>query len=129
MPKAPHYTPLGNGDEDTTHANSLIEPNEDLRGGLRTCTTSLTSCIVIGFVFTAVMGFAAGIFAAQSPLGDTGEKNPSHGTMTPRIPLPDVRREFRYDSPFSKEPPQGPKAGSESEPIWDSLIPSKSIND
>lgn len=80
--------------------------------------------IAIALIIAAAIGFAAGsLLTAKTPHGK-GNKEAFEG-RTPRIPIPTILREFAYDTPFSQEPPQGEGSGSASEPIWDTLVPSK----
>ncbi|KAI1504899.1 hypothetical protein F5X99DRAFT_405536 [Biscogniauxia marginata] len=73
--------------------------------------------LVLAFVLTSVLSFAAGALSTRGIAYLEGSKT------APQIPLPTVQREFVYSSPFSQEPPQGEGSGKESEPIWDALIP------
>ena len=79
--------------------------------------------IFVGLVTGTAIGYATATLSMPSTLS-RGDSD-SIQNVVPRIPLPNIRREFTSNSPFLDAPPLG-KSGEEiSEPIWDSLIPSK----
>lgn len=82
--------------------------------------------IFICFILTAAGGFLAGTFFNQSRRSHSDGH--AKGATAPRIPAPVIEGEFVFKSPFSQEPPQGDGSGEKSEPIWDALIPSKSLS-
>lgn len=81
-------------------------------------------------VFFALILFAAALcgFGAGAVLFSRGAIRASDEWETlataARIPLPRLYSVFTYNSEFCREPPVGTESGQQSEPIWDSLIPS-----
>jgi hypothetical protein len=74
----------------------------------------------------AIAAFTAGALSVQHTVKTKNSCDNTFDNEAPRIPLNTIAREFDYGTAFSKEPPQGERAGEISEPIWDTLIPSKS---
>ncbi|KAL4954953.1 hypothetical protein BDW69DRAFT_183017 [Aspergillus filifer] len=83
---------------------------------------------MLGFVLALAAAFTTGILITLYSIPNSFENDfASQGVVlrgiAPYLPLPRIAGEIIHDSPFSKEPPQGPGAGNTSEPIWDALIP------
>ncbi|KAI1089108.1 hypothetical protein F5B19DRAFT_468785 [Rostrohypoxylon terebratum] len=113
------YKPLTNGETengsvesfDATPKGTLYVPGD---GKARRYLSILIP------IFISLVAFAAGVLAMQIyiALGDN-----LHDDTEQSIPLLGIQREFIYNSPFSREPPQVDGSGEISEPIWDELIP------
>jgi hypothetical protein len=79
----------------------------------------------LGICMAVLTGIAIGVLWAKTASTTTTRKCTCSMEATDnvaRIPLANIQREFTYSSPFSQPPPSD---GHTSEPIWDSLIPSK----
>ena len=89
---------------------------------------SRTFCVLsvfVGLVMGTAIGYVTATLSTTSTL-DRGDSD-SIQNVVPRILLPNIRREFTSHSPFSNAPSLGQSGEEISEPIWDSLIPSKSL--
>ncbi|KAL4939579.1 hypothetical protein BDV06DRAFT_224900 [Aspergillus oleicola] len=82
---------------------------------------------ILGFVLSLAAAFTTGVLFTLYSIPDdydsgSGQEADLH-YIAPYLPLPRIAGEIIHNSPFSKEPPQGPGAGNVSEEIWDALVP------
>ncbi|KAL4967380.1 uncharacterized protein BDV14DRAFT_198109 [Aspergillus stella-maris] len=94
----------------------------------RPFTRCVNTLYVLGFVLALAAAFTTGILVTlytnpNSFENDFAIQEVVLDGIAPYLPLPRVAGEIIHDSPFSKQPPQGPGAGNISEPVWDALIP------
>lgn len=119
--KKPKYEPLACPSQ--TLEEGLQESPECSALESSTSRTPHTLTISGWVILAAVIGFFVGALSIHFHNKITNHGAPNN--VAPRITLQNIRREFIYPSPFSREPPQGEGSGEISEPIWDSLIPSR----
>lgn len=121
MPRVHAYKPVGSEGQDDACPDLTIGKSRD---GMEKAHRHTRYCLVLGFIVTLVVGFASGLLAAHSLNIDNTRSTHFKDTAS-RIPLSYIRGEFNYNNSFTKEPPQGPGSSRQSEPVWDSLLPSE----
>lgn len=105
-----------------TGKRNLLENTAKRSRFVSRCNLTLGICIPLA----GLIGFGLGLLLSKEyqPGCTINNRIKGNDGAAARIPLPVAYREFTYSSPFSQPPPIGDDAGSISEPIWDSLIPS-----
>ena len=91
------------------------------------CGHRLPYSMWLAFVF--YLGVTLGVLGTMLGLEHRMSRSMDSGDgldVAPQIRLDSTQKRFQYGGPFETEPPGGEENGNISEPIWDSLVPSKS---
>ncbi|KAL4927489.1 uncharacterized protein BDV17DRAFT_124059 [Aspergillus undulatus] len=108
-------------DEESRQEQDTSRPSR-----LKPSARCIYTLYTLGFMLSLAAAFTTGaLFTLYiSSHDDTYTvSKASLSNIAPFITLPQISGQIIHNSPFSKEPPQGPGAGNISEPIWDALVP------
>lgn len=120
------YKPLPNTAEEGRSKNTTDDMKMYPSSGSVFSRTFWVLSVFVGLLMGTAIGYATAALSMPSTL-NRGDGD-SIQNVVPRIPLPNIRREFTSHSPFSNAPVLNKDGEETSEPIWDSLIPSKSLS-
>ncbi|KAL4794450.1 hypothetical protein BDV19DRAFT_365046 [Aspergillus venezuelensis] len=128
-PQEQDYEVLSQPSDDSYQETRRRYPNtRPLSSHGRPSMRCVYTIYLLGFVLALATALTTGILvtlysSSNSFENDFASEEVVLGGIAPYLPLPRIAGEIIHDSPFSREPPQGPGAGNTSESIWDALIP------